>query len=72
MLQGECHGTLSTKCSDCGLMLYLSVLETCSPYLGFFCGTCGPYSRETDYFKTRAEAEAALECWKAGEQRGKR
>lgn len=34
-------------------------------YLGTYC-KCGPYSRETDYMKTRKEAEEALAQWKLG------
>ena len=29
-------------------------------YLGFFCPQCGPYSRESDYFRKREAANAAL------------
>jgi len=27
---------------------------------------CGPYSRETGYFRTRAEADAELRAWRQG------
>ena len=33
---------------------------TCGYYIGTSCN-CGPYSRESEYFKTRAEAQAALD-----------
>ena len=53
------RGAPST-CPDCGVKLELQVMRTCAYYIGTQC-ECGPYSRETDYFTTRAEAEHALE-----------
>ena len=47
-------------CQDCGTKL---VLQVCRSAAGYYLGTwcdCGPYSRESDYFDTREEAEAAL------------
>lgn len=29
-------------------------------YVGRFCEYCGPYSRESDYYKTSQEADSAL------------
>jgi len=46
-------------CSDCGTVLELEVMHTNAYYIGTQC-ECGPYSRETHYFNTRAEAEDAL------------
>ena len=31
-------------------------------YIGFMCDMCGPYSRESGYFRTREDAEAALDA----------
>jgi len=47
-------------CSDCGVTPTLGVY---SSQAGFYIGTycdCGPYSRESGYYKTQEEAEAAL------------
>lgn len=49
-------------CEDCGADL---VPKVCQSRAGFYIGTwcdCGPYSRESDYFATREEAEAILEA----------
>jgi len=29
-------------------------------YVGFWCGACGPYSRESGYYRSYEEAEKAL------------
>jgi hypothetical protein len=53
------HG-LSPRCSDCGLMPKIDVYSTPA---GYYIGTrcdCGPYSRESGYYRTREAAQAAL------------
>ena len=39
-------------------------LQVCSSYagyyVGFFCPQCGPYSRESGYYRTYEQAEKAL------------
>jgi hypothetical protein len=50
------------QCSDCGDVLELQI---CSSPAGFYIGTycqCGPYSRESDYYRTRELAEVALKA----------
>lgn len=48
----------------CGKVLPFKVLHTpAGYYVGTFCDSCGPYSRETDYFGTREGAEKALETF---------
>jgi len=60
VIRGELNGVEGTKC-DCGQKLELKVCSTpAGYYLGYECEQCGPWSRETDYFRTRAEAELAL------------
>ena len=47
-------------CPDCGVTLNLEVLQSAA---GYYIGTqcrCGPYTRESGYFKTRQAAEQAL------------
>ena len=47
-------------CPDCKTVLVPKVL---SSYAGFYIGTicqCGPYSRESKYFRTKEEAEKVL------------
>jgi hypothetical protein len=60
MLPGE---TIASGASPicCGnTPLELKVLRSNAFYIGTFCDRCGPYSRESGYFATREEAEAAL------------
>lgn len=59
MLYGE---TIFNGASDmcCGKVLKLQVLKSNNYYIGTFCPECGPYSRESGYYKTKEEAEAAL------------
>lgn len=63
MLVGETilSGCAST-CSDCGVRMVLQVCRSAAGhYLGTWCD-CGPYSRESEYFKTREEAEKAIKA----------
>jgi len=46
-------------CQDCGVRFVPKVMKTCAYYIGTECN-CGPYSRESEYFKTKAEAEKVL------------
>ena len=61
MIPGEtiASGAAST-CPDCGVKLELQVL--CSA-AGYYIGTeccCGPYSRESGYYKKEEDAETLL------------
>ena len=61
MIPGETilSGAPST-CRTCGVKL---VLKPCRSGAGWYLGTacfCGPYSRESVYFKTEEEAKEAL------------
>jgi len=50
-----------TNCLKCNTTLALKVLHSnAGYYLGTFCNNCGPHSRESDYFKTREQANTAL------------
>jgi len=61
-LPGECVNSTLTKCMDCGTTLPIKVLRSnAGYYIGFFCPNCGPYSRESEYYKHEHEAKAALE-----------
>ena len=42
-------------CPDCDKDMRLEVLYTCAPFLGYSCSTCGPYSRETEYYASIEE-----------------
>lgn len=62
MLEGETirSGAAGT-CPDCGVHLKFQVLTS---FAGHYVGTecdCGPYSRESGYYKLREDAEKALE-----------
>jgi len=58
-LPGEIGHSFST-CADCGEVLVPQVLKTCAYYIGTMC-QCGPYSRESGYYATEAEAKADLD-----------
>lgn len=61
MLPGETIASgAPTRCDECGTEVDLAVHQSAA---GFYVGTwcdCGPYSRETDYFRTRESAERML------------
>lgn len=60
-LEGELKGLTGAVCSCCGAVLKLEVCcSTAGYYLGYYCDSCGPYSRETGYYRTREEAEKNL------------
>lgn len=60
-LPGECVLDTQTVCMECGTPLDIQVLcSAAGYYIGFFCPECGPYSRESGYFRSREEAEKAL------------
>ena len=56
-----------TKCTLCDTLMPLKVCKSAAGYyLGYFCPKDGPYSRETHYWATEAEAKDALERWLNG------
>ena len=61
VLPGETVATgASSTCRDCGTVMNPRVCHSAAGYyVGYEC-PCGPYSRESDYFKTRELAEKAL------------
>lgn len=66
MMPGETilSGAAST-CDECGIKPQLKVCESVAGwYVGAYC-CCGPYSRESDYFVSKVEAERALPGFKA-------
>ena len=62
MLPGETIATgADSVCPDCQQLAVLDVYQSAAGYyIGTYCG-CGPYSRESGYYRTRAEAEHDLE-----------
>ena len=57
------------KCPDCGYVMELDVQRSAAGYyLGYFCGSCGPYSRETGYYFSEADAQDDLDRIKRGEE----
>ena len=52
----------TTTCHECGTELNIGVQKSAAGYyVGFFCPTCGPYSRESSgYYRSYEEAEKAL------------
>ena len=68
VLQGETvYRGAPEKCEDCGTELELQILITSGYYVGTQC-LCGPYSRETEYYETREEAEQVLNGIALGER----
>jgi len=66
-LPGEVLNTAETTCEDCGTILPLKVLRSAAGYyVGFFCPQCGPYSRESGYYRTYDQAQAALDSGQFG------
>jgi len=67
VMPGETLATgASPKCSDCGLTPQLQI---CRSMAGYYVGTyceCGPYSRESDYYKTAEQAQKALDSGEFG------
>ena len=60
-LPGECVRDVETSCVDCGAHLEIQVCKSMAGYyVGFWCGACGPYSRESGYYRSYEEAEKAL------------
>lgn len=61
MMEGETLATgASPVCEDCGVSVEL---EVCHSAAGYYIGTwcsCGPYSRESGYYRTSDEAERRL------------
>jgi hypothetical protein len=64
MLKGETIASGAPyKCEDCGVVLELQLLmSNAGHYIGTQCN-CGPYSRESHYYKNRDEANKALKNW---------
>lgn len=62
VLPGETISTGANPiCPDCHVKLVLEVLKSpAGYYIGTMCN-CGPYSRESDYYKTGEEAKFALD-----------
>jgi len=60
-LPGETIATgASPRCPDCQTMPRIDVYYSAAGYyIGTWC-QCGPYSRESGYYRTRADAQHAL------------
>ena len=63
MMPGETIASgASPTCRDCGVTPKLGVYQSpAGYYIGTFCD-CGPYSRESEYYKTREAAEKAMKA----------
>lgn len=61
-LAGEITGHKpEITCDLCKRTLKLEVLHSGGGYyIGYWCPECGPYGRESSYYSTRQDAEAAL------------
>jgi hypothetical protein len=60
-LPGECVNDTKTTCHECGTGLTIDIQKSAAGYyIGFFCNECGPYSRESSYYRSYEEAEKAL------------
>jgi len=63
MFQGETIATGALKtCEECKVTPKNQVLQSAAGYyIGTWCD-CGPYSRESGYYKSREDAQKALEA----------
>ncbi len=61
-LPGETIGSGGPpRCEDCGVMPKLDVYRSAAGYyIGTYCN-CGPYSRESGYYRTSELAQADLD-----------
>jgi hypothetical protein len=60
-LPGECVNDTKTTCHECGSELTIDIQKSAAGYyIGFFCQECGPYSRESGYYRSYEDAEKAL------------
>lgn len=67
VMRGETVDTgAPIKCDQCNTKAVLGVDKSAAGYyIGFRCN-CGPYSRESGYFPTKAAAEKAFETGRFG------
>lgn len=56
-------------CPDCNVRLVPKIMMTCAYYIGTECD-CGPYSRESEYFKKREQAQKVLDGMIYGRSNG--
>ena len=64
---GERHPSYidDMKCDECGEPMPLGVQRSAAGYyIGRLCNRCGPWSRESGYFKEQEEARKELEMYK--------
>jgi len=47
-------------CDGCGVRVVLAVYRSAGGWYVGTCCNCGPYTRESGYYRTREEAERAL------------
>ncbi len=60
-IPGELAGLEGATCV-CGAQLPLQVCQSAAGYyLGHWCNECGPYSRETGYYRSYDEADRELQ-----------
>ncbi|MFH1983206.1 MAG: hypothetical protein ABIL58_15290 [Pseudomonadota bacterium] len=61
-LPGECVNEVRTLCCECQSVMDIGVQRSAAGYyVGFFCPCCGPYSRESGYYRSFEEAQEALD-----------
>ena len=62
MVRYEYCGVPVVKCIDCDEELELQVcLSNAGYYAGRWCNCCGPFGRESGYFRTREEAQECVD-----------
>ena len=61
-IEGELNpGETVIECTDCNDLMVIGPCQSAAGYyIGFWCKNCGPYSRESGYYKTHNEANEAL------------
>lgn len=59
------YGDTIMICEDCKSDMPLQVLRSnAGYYIGYSCKNCGPYSRESGYYRNREDAEKDLRFYK--------
>ena len=62
MIPGECVEDVTTACTECNEKLDIGVYQSnAGYYIGFWCPNCGPYSRESRYYRNEVEASVDLQ-----------
>lgn len=61
-LPGETVATGAPTICECGIQLQPKVCQSAAGYyIGYWCDHCGPWTRESGYYRDRTRAQADLD-----------